>query len=495
MSPEQAEGKPVDCRADVFAIGLVLYELLTGVRPLKRDSDIVTLQAALACEIEPPSKVAQVPENLDAVVMKALAKRVDDRYQTAQEFQLALENYLVQKKLSASSVQVAELMKTLFADRLEEEARLGQPSPSGPSSQTGVPAVKVGKRSDSSGVRSSSARATAAPLVDEAPEERDDSLLDKATRIRPPSQPGLPRARSSSRVEARRPVEAEEPGEPPVEEERPRRSATSESRRKVAELVGNGGSRTRSTTNMAMPEAPPRKVTSSSQSVQSWKVATPASDTSVPHPKDEKRSSSVPYLILLAAIVGAGVYFREPILKQLAAADPPPAAPKLPLEARPIDIAGTGRLTLDANLDLSVSINGEPVGVTPLKNLPVKAGKASIRMFSEGQGVDRTISLDIPEGGDVSHHEDFNSGRVTVHLDRSDVEVQVFVGKTHVGTVPGPPVMVSEGDHDLEVRNDNLGLIGHSKVKVAKDKTATVNIKLRPVKGSSRDDDDVVPLP
>ena len=95
----------------------------------------------------------------------------------------------------------------------------------------------------------------------------------------------------------------------------------------------------------------------------------------------------------------------------------------------------------------------------------------------------------------MSHHEDFNSGRVTVHLDRSDVEVQVFVGKTHVGTVPGPPVMVSEGDHDLEVRNDNLGLIGHSKVKVAKDKTATVNIKLRPVKGSSRDDDDVVPLP
>ena len=399
MSPEQAEGKPVDCRADVFAIGLVLYELLTGVRPLKRDSDIVTLQAALACEIEPPSKVAQVPENLDAVVMKALAKRVDDRYQTAQEFQLALENYLVQKKLSASSVHVAELMKTLFADRLEEEARLGQPSPSGPSSQTGVPAVKVGKRSDSSGVRSSSARATAAPLVDEAPEERDDSLLDKATRIRPPSQPGLPRARSSSRVEARRAVEVEEPGEPPVEEERPRRSATSESRRKVAELVGNGGSRTRSTTNMAMPEAPPRKVTSSSQSVQSWKVATPASDTSVPHPKDEKRFQlcAVPHPPRRNR--GSG--------RLLPRAHPQTARGGRPASRGAQASAGgpahrhRGHRPADVGCKPGplVSINGEPVGVTPLKNLPVKAGKASIRMFSEGQGVESDHLPRHPGGG------------------------------------------------------------------------------------------------
>ncbi|MBX5484328.1 MAG: protein kinase [Myxococcaceae bacterium] len=131
MSPEQAAGKPLDQRSDIFAIGLVLYELLTGVRPLKRDSELATLQAALECSIEPPSKVADVPEELDPIVMGALAKSADDRYRDARELQMALEEFLVSQRWVATSVQVAELMTTLFKDRLEEEARLGYPDPLG----------------------------------------------------------------------------------------------------------------------------------------------------------------------------------------------------------------------------------------------------------------------------------------------------------------------------------------------------------------------------
>ncbi len=126
MAPEQAAGKVLDHRSDIFAIGLVLYELLTGVRPLKRDSEIGTLQAALECAIEPPSVVAEVPSDLDGVVMRSLAKSADDRYRDARLFQMALEEFLVGQRMVASSVQISELMHTLFADRLAEEAATGQ---------------------------------------------------------------------------------------------------------------------------------------------------------------------------------------------------------------------------------------------------------------------------------------------------------------------------------------------------------------------------------
>ncbi|MFL5346334.1 MAG: protein kinase domain-containing protein [Hyalangium sp.] len=129
MAPEQAAGKALDHRADIFAIGLVLYELLTGVRPLKRDSELATLQAALECAIQTPSEVADVPSELDSVVMSALAKAADDRYRDARQFQVALEETLVAQRWVASSVQISELMETLFSDRLAEEKKTGNLQP------------------------------------------------------------------------------------------------------------------------------------------------------------------------------------------------------------------------------------------------------------------------------------------------------------------------------------------------------------------------------
>ncbi|HYI02649.1 serine/threonine-protein kinase [Hyalangium sp.] len=129
MAPEQAAGKALDHRADIFAIGLVLYELLTGVRPLKRDSELATLQAALECAIQTPSEVADVPSELDGVVMNALYKAADDRYRDARQFQVALEETLVAQRWVASSVQISELMETLFADRLQEEKKTGNLMP------------------------------------------------------------------------------------------------------------------------------------------------------------------------------------------------------------------------------------------------------------------------------------------------------------------------------------------------------------------------------
>lgn len=126
MSPEQASGKPLDNRSDIFALGLVLYELLTNERPFKRDNEIATLSAALECRIDPPSHVAEIPSELDEVVMRALARNPEDRYPDARAFQMALEELLLEMRWVATSVQLSELMRLLFPERDEEDRQLAR---------------------------------------------------------------------------------------------------------------------------------------------------------------------------------------------------------------------------------------------------------------------------------------------------------------------------------------------------------------------------------
>jgi len=90
MSPEQIMGLPVDGRSDLFSTGVILYQFLTGERPFA-GSATTTMQKVLKEDPLPPSTLnVQLPAALDAVVRKAIAKRAEERYQSAQEFANAL---------------------------------------------------------------------------------------------------------------------------------------------------------------------------------------------------------------------------------------------------------------------------------------------------------------------------------------------------------------------------------------------------------------------
>ncbi len=114
MSPEQASAEEVDHRADVFALGVVLWEVLTGRRLYRRETELATMRAILDDPIPRPSEVADVPPELDAVVMRALRKRRDARFASAHEMAQALERFAFSNE-GFSPLQVASYMKGLFA--------------------------------------------------------------------------------------------------------------------------------------------------------------------------------------------------------------------------------------------------------------------------------------------------------------------------------------------------------------------------------------------
>ncbi|HZH18025.1 MAG TPA: serine/threonine-protein kinase [Archangium sp.] len=129
MSPEQARDEELDARSDVYGLGIVFYELLTSQRLFKRESDLATLKAVVGAKVIPPSEaVPGIPKSLDAVVMKALARKREERFQSAGELQLAIEDFLLAERLPATPAHLTAFMKELFSSELEEDRFASEPT-------------------------------------------------------------------------------------------------------------------------------------------------------------------------------------------------------------------------------------------------------------------------------------------------------------------------------------------------------------------------------
>ena len=111
LSPEQARGEVVDARSDLYSTGVLLYELLAGQPPFSGDSPVAVAYQHVSEMPTPPSQIdPRIPDEVDAIVLHSLAKRADERYQSANEFRADLERAIDGAPLTAA-------MPALVADR------------------------------------------------------------------------------------------------------------------------------------------------------------------------------------------------------------------------------------------------------------------------------------------------------------------------------------------------------------------------------------------
>jgi serine/threonine-protein kinase len=126
MSPEQVSGQPLDRGADIFSLGIVLWELTTGARLFLDESDLQTIVLVQACDVPKPStRVPGYPPELESIVLKTLAKARKDRYATARELSRALQAFLAKRDTFVGNDEVATFVRQLVSDRVSKrEAHL-----------------------------------------------------------------------------------------------------------------------------------------------------------------------------------------------------------------------------------------------------------------------------------------------------------------------------------------------------------------------------------
>ncbi|NIQ38990.1 MAG: protein kinase [Proteobacteria bacterium] len=122
MSPEQVLGTPIDQRSDLFSLGIVMYELLTGQRVFQGASEFEIIEKVKACEIDRPSQqVPSIPDRVDTILSKTLERDPDKRYQTGEELHDDITGYLDRQQAYLGPTDLRSYIQENFEQEIREE--------------------------------------------------------------------------------------------------------------------------------------------------------------------------------------------------------------------------------------------------------------------------------------------------------------------------------------------------------------------------------------
>ena len=122
LSPEQARGQSLDARSDVFATGVIFYEMTVGRRPFEAENDYGIVLQIADCEFDAPRVVRPgYPDTLERVVLQSMAAKPDDRHSSARAFQEALQEWGYQNRLRVGAMPLARLLHEVFPKRAETD--------------------------------------------------------------------------------------------------------------------------------------------------------------------------------------------------------------------------------------------------------------------------------------------------------------------------------------------------------------------------------------
>jgi serine/threonine protein kinase len=497
MSPEQALGDGMDHRTDIFALGIILYETTTGTRLFKRQNELATLQAIIKCEFVPPTEALPgYPAELEEVLLKALARRPEDRYDDAEEFSAALYDFLHESGLYVERAQIAEFMKDLFSDRLAEEEGTGEPALPHPEEvkeelgattadrkkpRTSEPADPVRPHSDGTaqerppgpdgeddGDHYTATEGEAEDLaLDTEPEPTAEDQRRRGTEVLsrrraetvplpdPASQPqGTPAdlaptvaAHPSYRPPARSAVIAPDPPRP--QRDQPERAA---------------GTR--------KPVEPTERVRYREE---------PADETAaeMSPPKDKPLNARPVLMIGFAAVVLLSAILTGVVMNRTLRQRPDaPIPPVTPMGTRPIASAGTLVIQTEAGAEIFVS--GERLGTANAAGeagpFEIAAGEVLVRVANESVGFERQRPLKLEAGRTYDVELRGRPGWLRLMV---APWAKVIIDDKPYGMTPLPKLPLLEGLHRVVLENPDIGRRYQTSVRVSAGEDAELKVDLK----------------